>query len=587
MTPAAERSTDPITLAVVVGALEAITREMAAVMLRTARSPVLKLSRDFSNALFDADATMVSQGDDLPCQLGTLMFTVKAVAGRFAGDVHDGDVFVHNDPQTGGNHLADLAIVKPVFVGGRLTFWAAVKAHMLDTGGSVAGAYNPQARDLFTEGVRIPAMRLVAGGELRQDVWDLLLANVRTAAEQDGDMRAMLSAVTVAGERLADLVDRYGRETVCRTLVEQLARSERRMRAEIASMPDGRFRGSAPVEPFADGAPEMEIVAEVVVDGDRCRVALSAPPQVEGYVNSYLANSVSAVLLGVLSFCAPDVPHNEGAYRALEIDAGAPGTLTNAVLPAPSGLATTTVGDNITDAVRVALSHAMPAAAVAGSSHTCGVNVSGNAPDSGDFYVYMAMAGLLGGGGASAAADGWHCVGTAAADGAMSAGDIELLEYEYPIHTRCYELRDDSAGPGRQRGGCGSIYSIEVVGHTADVSCWGEGVVHPAASLDRPEGRRLDADPRLGRRLVVQGARRAQLPAHGFGRLQPGDVLELHSPGGGGVGDPWQRPPQDVLADVVNGLVSVEAARDEYGVVLDVAGTEVDAAATAALRCER
>lgn len=588
MTAVADRRSDPITLAVVIGALESITREMTAVMLRTARSPVLKLSRDFSNALFDADAAMIAQGDDLPCQLGTLMFTVKAVARRFDGDVHEGDVFVHNDPQTGGNHLADLAIVKPVFVEGRLTFWAAVKAHMLDTGGSVAGAYNPQARDLFTEGMRIPATRLVAAGDLRRDVWDLLLANVRTAAEQDGDMRAMLSAVAVAGTRLTALVGRYGRETVTQTLESQLARSERRMRAEVAAMPDGTFTGAAPVEPYADGAPELEIRANVTVDGDRCRIALTAPPQVDGYVNSYLANTVSAVLLGVLSFCASDVPHNEGAYRALEIDAGAPGSLTNAQLPAPSGLATTTVGDNITDAVRVALAQAMPEAAVAGSSHTCGVNVSGTDPRTGAFYVYMAMAGLLGGGGASAASDGWHCVGTAAADGAMSAGDIELLEYEYPIHTQSYGLRQDSAGPGRQRGGCGSVYRMEVTEHAAEVSCWGEGVVHPAVSLGRMPERPIDPAPRVARRVVVGASSDpSELPPHGLGELRPGDVLELHSPGGGGVGDPWARDPHLVLADIAAGLVSEAAARSEYGVVVDSGGTAVDAEATAALRAGR
>lgn len=586
MNPAPEprAASDPITLAVVRGSLDAITREMAAVMLRTARSPVLKLSRDFSNALFSGDAVMVAQGEDLPCQLGTLMFTCKAVRSAFGDDIEPGDVFVHNDPATGGNHLADLALLKPVFAGDELVFWAGVKAHMLDTGGSMAGAYNPTARDIFSEGMRVPAMKLYARGAVRRDVWRLLLANVRTEREQEGDMRAMVSAVGVAEERLLGLVRRYGLKRITQTLAEHLDASELRMRAEIADMADGEYTGVATVEPYREGASELAVRARVAIAGDRCQVTLEAPPQVDGYINSYRANSVGAVLLGLLSYCDPAVPHNEGAYRAVDIDVGPAGTLTNAHPPAPSGLATTTVGDNITDAVRAALSTAMPERAVAGSSHTSGVNVAGVDPRDGSFFVYMAMAGLLGGGGASARSDGWHCVGTAAADGAMSAGDIELLEYEYPIHTHAYQLRPDSGGAGAHRGGCGSVYAIEVEGGDAELSCWGEGVRHPAMSLGTAVPRPISPVPRLARRRVSGPRGRRDLPAHGADTLVAGELLELHSPGGGGVGDPYLRAPEAVLADVHNGLVTVDAARLEYGVALVGEPPRVDQAATATLR---
>ena len=509
------------------------------------------------------------------------MHATKAVADYFADDVKEGDVFYHNDPETGGSHLQDMCMFKPIFVDGELVFWASNKGHMDDTGGSVAGGYNPLAEDMYAEGLRMSPLRIHDGGAPRRDVIDLIVGSVRTSAQQRNDMGAQLAALSIAERNLVALVRRYGKGTVAAAVERILDIGEQNMRAAIASMPDGVYEGSSPVED--DGrSGELLIESRVEVDGDKMRVAISGPAQVNSYINSYWANTLSSVYYGVLMYAAIPVPYNEGLYRPIEVDVGPPGTLTNASYPAACGAATTTVGDNIADAVRVALSQAAPEHTVAGWCHCAGTNQVGIDPRTGDYYTFNMIIGTGGGGGATWGLDGWHCVNTAAGAGGILAGDVELLEHEFPVQIHRYELRPDSAGAGRWRGGLGPDFEVEVLDHDADLVLWGEGTKYPSVSLLGAEA--SSAEVKLARRYLIANGQESELQPHGIVHIEAGQRLRTCPAGGGGVGDPLERELDAVLADVGNGLVSVDAAREEYGVAVDPESLELDAERTAALR---
>jgi N-methylhydantoinase B len=572
---------DSITLAVIAGVLNSTVRQMTLTMERTARSPIFKLAHDYSNAVFDWVPRMAVQGADLPIHLGSLMHATKAVAAYFGDDVHAGDVFYHNDPASGGSHYQDMCMFKPVFFEDEILFWAANKAHMDDTGGDVAGGYNPLSEEIYAEGLRITPLRIHDRGVPRRDVLDLIVNNVRTQAQQRNDMGAQLAALQIAERNLLALLGRYGREVVRAAVDRILDIGEENMRRAIDAMPDGVFEGSAPVED--DGrSGEMEVRCRLEIEGDEMRVAISSPPQARSYINSYWANTLSSIYYGVLTYAAIPLPYNEGLYRPIHADVGEPGTLTNASFPAPCSASTTTIGDNITDAVRDALSKAAPQRAVAGWAHCAGTNQIGTDPRTNEFYTFNMIIGTGGGGGATYGLDGWHCLNTTAGGGGILTGDIELLEHEYPVKIHRYELRPDSAGAGRWRGGLAPVFEEEPDGHEAELVLWGEGFKYPAPGLLGARSGSLEG--KVARKYLLEDGVATELPWHGVVPIRSGQVLRTCPPGGGGVGDPFERDVAAVLADVRDGLVSIEAARGEYGVAVDPATVTVDVAETARLR---
>lgn len=574
---------DPVTLAVVNGTLKSVTREMGITIDRTSRSPVLKLARDYSNAVFDATPQQLMQGEDIPVHLGALQGSAESVSRYFAGEIEPGDVMYHNCPATGGSHKPDCCALKPIFYDGELLFWVACNAHLSDTGGGVAGGYNPLAEDMYAEGLRISPIKLVERGKLRRDIFDLIVGSVRTSRDTRGDIRAQIGAVDLAERRLVALVKRYGIDTIRTSITALLDAAEVRMRKEVERIPDGSYVGTSWVEDDGHGSGQSQIDCEIRINGSDMRVAMHSRAQLPSYFNCYYSVTASAILLGVVTYIDPEIPHNAGAYRAIEMDFGPPGTMLNAVEPAACSMSTTTPFDSIVESVRDALSKALPERSVAGSSHMCFSIWAASDPRNDEIYVMSAIPGLMGGGGASYGLDGWNCIGTVATGGAMLTGDIELTEHEYPIHTHFYEFEPDSACPGRWRGGLGGRYAIEPVGHTTQLSSIGEGVAIPPPNL-AGAGSELNVE-RIYRRWVVRAdGRREELKHHALVELSPGDVYHSYPPGGGGVGDPFERDVQAVRSDVQTGLVSVERAAEEYGVVIDPETFKVDAAATAARR---
>ncbi len=582
-----ETDVDPITLAVVAGALDSAVREMSITMRRAAMSPVLAIGNDFSNCIADGMARMVTQGQDQPVHLGAMIFAVKEVANYFAGDLTPGDAIYHNDPRTGGSHLQDMTLYKPVFIEDELLFWTVNRSHMNETGGPVAGGYNPLAEEIWAEGVRISPLKLYEAGKPRQDVIDLLLTNFRTRRQFRGDLGAQLAACTLAERRLIALVEKYGKNEVRRCCTLLLDRAEQLMRAEISKIPDGEYHGRAVVEDDGRGSGVLEIRSTVRVMGDEMAIRLDSPPSVRSYINSYAPNTMSAVYLAVLTFVDPNMPHNEGLYRPLKVDLGEPGTLVNAVEPAACGLSTTTPLENVVEAVRNALAVAVPEMAGGGWAHACVNSLFGVDPRHGEPYAYYSHATGWGGGGAYWGSDGEPCIGSVGAGAAAMTGDIEIIEHATPIHIHRYELAPDSASPGEWRGGLGSVFEFSIVDHEALMTQFGDGMTYPPPSVlgaDSPLN-----DERVYRKWILRGPE--QIPEvvdlHCVRTIQPGERVLINVPGGGGVGPAFARDPAAVTEDVRNGFITVERASAEYSVVVDPVTFAVDKEATAGLRAAR
>ncbi len=576
-----DRDLDPVTLSVILGKLESINRQMTATMERTARSPVFKLAHDYSNGIFNAHGDLVVQGNDLPIHLGSLASATRTVIHRFGDTARPGDVYYHNDPVSGGSHLQDMCVFTPVFVEGELAFWAANKAHMDDTGGVAPGGYNPFAEDMYAEGIRIGPLRIHEAGEPREDLIEMLVGNVRNSGQHRGDMSGQLAALSIAERGLVALAGRYGTATVLAATDRLMDIGEARMRAAIGEMANGVYEGSAVIE-ATNRTPELEIVCQAEVRDDSLRIRLSAPEQVAMYMNSYWGNTISAIYFGVLILSGVKEPINSGTYRPLEVELGEPGSVTNASYPAPCGLCTTTPGDNITDAVVAALTPAIPRRTNAGWCHAGGTSQNGIDPRTGEFYNFNQVIGAGGGAGAVVGIDGWHCGVTRAAGGGIMSGDVELLEAEFPIHIHRWELRRDSGGPGRWRGGLGADFEVEPVDHDATFVLWGEGEKHPAIPVLGASSK--DPELRLSRRFRIDtDGNRVPLDWHASYKVVPGERYLAAAGGGGGVGHPFERDAEQVAADVRNGLVSAARARADYGVEVGADG-KADHDATGRLR---
>jgi N-methylhydantoinase B len=578
---------DPITLAVIAGALSSTVSEMSVVIERTARSPVVALSHDYSNAVYttvNGIPEMVVQGEDQPCHLGGMLASVKSVAERFVGNLDPGDVVLGNDPATNGTHLLDIDVMQPVFHDGRIVAWACSRAHEIDIGGPVPGGYNPNASDIYAEGLRIPPTKLVQRGELRRDVLDLILANVRSTQLFEGDLGAQLSAVRVAARRVEDLFAKYGAADVEGAMGALLDRAERLAREQIAAMPDGIYTGEQWIQEDGRGAPDIRIACTVEVRDDTMTVTLDSPPQVASYRNSYAGLTVGAVYYAIIGAFEPGLPINEGLYRPITIDPGPAGTMLNATHPAACATSTADVWTIVFDAVCDAMSTVVPARAAAGWTRVAIFEISGRDPRIDQHYSGLLLLALMGGAGAVHGHDGGGLWGVIPTGGAATTGDIELLEVRMPLHFVRHELRADSACPGRWRGFPGSVVELEVLGHDALLAHAGDGTRFPPPSR-LGGGSPRDAEDRVHRKWIVRSdGRREPVGLHSLTTARAGERVLCLIPGGGGVGSPLERPPELVAHDVESEFVSVERAREEYGVAVDRATFAVDGDETARLR---
>jgi N-methylhydantoinase B len=578
-----QRQVDPITLSVVRGVLETTQREMTVALEKTARSSVFNLAHDYSNALFNHTPEMILQGQDIPIHLGSLIPAMKAVARFFGDDIHQGDVILHNDPAYAGSHIIDTCMYKPVFYEGELVFWTVCKGHLTDIGGPVPAGYNPAATEIYAEGLRIPPVKIWDKGVQRYDVMNLLLTNMRARRNQEGDFNAMLGAVQVGERNLVALLDKYGVAEVRACIDELLAMADRHMRALIVAVPDGTYQGTAILEDAGHGLGDFEITAAVTIAGDGCHIRIDSPPQVPYFINSYEGNSYSGVYLGLMMFAQVPPPYNEGLYRCVTVDMGPKGTLCNAREPAPHVNCTTTPMETLTDAVRLAFEQAAPARVSASWGHANGCNIAGWDTRHDEEYVTMVLASIISGAGATPHQDGWHACGPECCFGALESGDIELLEYSYPIIIHRYSLMTDSGGAGKFRGGSGTCWEVEPLDRPMQFITFGEGRRIPATGA--AGARSALVEPKVGRLEITRGGGTEVVKRNVIETIRPGERAANMNPGGGGYGNAFERPIEKVVADVRAGLVSLDGARLDYGVVIaDATTLAVDHAATAALR---
>ena len=574
---------DPITLSVVRGILETTQREMTLSLEKTARSSVFNLAHDYSTALFNHLPEMVLQGQDIPIHLGSLIPAMKSVAKFFGDDIHEGDLILHNDPAFGGSHAIDVCMYKPVFYKGKLRFWTVCKGHLTDIGGPVPAGYNPNATEIYGECLRIPPIKIWDRGEPRNDILNLIFTNMRARRDQEGDFNALIGACQVGERNLVAMLDKYGLAQTEACIDELLHMADRHMRTLIRGLPDGTYEGTATLEDAGHGFGDFDITATVTIKKDTCHIAIKSPPQIPYFINSYEGNSHSGVYLGLMMFAQLPPPYNEGLYRCISVDFGAKGTLCNAVEPAPHMNCTTTPMETLTDAVRLAFERAMPSKVAASWGHANGLNISGWDTRNNEEYVTMVLATIISGAGATPAQDGWHACGPECCFGALTSGDIELLEYSYPIVIHRYSLIEDSGGAGKFRGGSGTAWEVEPLDREMTFITFGEGRRIPAMGAAGAKSKMIGK--KVGRIEVRHSASVETIRKNVIQILKPGETVTNFNPGGGGYGDPLERPVEKVLWDVKNGLVSIEGARDDYGVVIVKGATlEVNEKATARLR---
>ncbi|MFT7659972.1 MAG: N-methylhydantoinase B [Gammaproteobacteria bacterium] len=577
---------DPITLSVVRGVLETTQREMTLTLERTARSSVFNLGHDYSTAMFNATPDMIMQGQDIPIHLGSLMPAMKAVSNYFEGDIHEGDIILHNDPEYSGSHILDMCMYKPVFYKGEHIFWTVCKGHLTDVGGPVPAGYNPDAKEIYAEGLRVPPIKLWEKGKVRKDVFNMILTNMRARRDQEGDFAGLIGACQVGERNLVNMLDKYGIDESKACIEELLSMADRHMRSLISEVPDGKYSGTAILEDAGHGFGDLDITADLTITGDSCHLDITSPPQVPYFINSYEGNSYSGVYLGIMMFAQLPPPYNEGLYRCVSVDMGKKGTLCNAEVPAPHVNCTTTPMETLTDAVRLAFEQAAPDKVCASWGHTNGCNIAGWDTRTEEEYVTMVLATLISGAGATPQQDGWHACGPQSCFGALTSGDVELIEHSYPIILHSYNLMTDSGGAGKFRGGSGTRWEVEPIDKPMTFIMFGEGRRLPAMGAANAFSSMVES--KVGKVEFKRGGEVEIVRKNVIATIQPGETATNKNPGGGGHGHPFDRPIEKVTWDVKNEIVSIKGAKEDYGVVIKSADTlEVDMSATAALRGNR
>ena len=520
----------PIELAIFQSSVHSIAEEMGAALRRTSISPNIKERRDYSCALFDRQQRVIAMGDHMPVHLGSMPLSVEAVVA--AMKLKEGDIAILNDPYAGGTHLPDITLVLPIFIDGveGPSFYAATRAHHADVGGTFAGSMGP-AREICQEGIRIPPIRLVIGGEVNAEVLSLILHNVRTPEERQGDLDAQIGSCRVGERRIKELVAKYGITKVEELSDELLDYSERLMRAQLRKMPAGRFEAEDFMD--SDGVTDEPISIKVAItfdpDNSSAEVDFTgSAPQAGGSINAVYAIAYSACYYIFRCLLADDAPATAGLMNPIKVFAPE-GTIVNARPPAAVAGGNVECSQRLVDVLLLALSKAAPDRVPAASYGTMSnLTIGGwddrfNAP----FTYYETTAGGMGARPGLDGIDGIHCHMTNSLN-----TPIEALEYAYPFRVRSYGYRSGSGGPGEFRGGDGLIREIELLAD-AQVTLLGERRKFQPYGLAGGEGGAVAFTL-----LVKPDGSSEKLPAKCSIHAKKNDLIHMETPGGGG----WGRP---------------------------------------------
>ncbi len=516
---------DPLSFEVFSHLFVSIPEEMGVTLRRTGFSPNIKERLDYSCAIYDGAGRTIAQGDHMPVHLGAMPLSVRAAIEAVRMD--RGDMVLLNDPYEGGTHLPDITLVAPVFLAAdrRPTFYVANRAHHSDVGGMSPGSM-PVARELFQEGLIFPPVRIVRRGRVVADLLRILLANVRTPAEREGDLAAQIGANRVGEARLRQLVARHGRRVVGRQAAGLQAYTARMVRAAIRGIPDGVYRYADVLDDDGFTDAPVRIVATVRINGDRATVDFTgSDPQAGGSVNANAAVTRSACLYVFRCLVSEDIVYNAGVAEPVTVIAPE-GTVVNARRPAAMAAGNVETSQRITDVVLGALSRAIPDRMPAASQGTMNnVTFGGQDPRTGRrFAYYETLGGGMGGRRGLAGLSGVHTHMSNTRN-----TPIEALEHDLPIRMRQYRLRTDSAGRGRWPGGEGLVREYELLAPDT-------ATVLSDRRTHAPWGAAGGAPGAMGRNTLIRAGRETVLPGKVELTLAPGDRLRIETPGGGGWG---------------------------------------------------
>ncbi len=550
---------DPITLEIAFNGLRSIADETFVALMKSAYSSNIKERRDHSTAICDARGRLVVQAEaSLPVHIASMTGLMRCLLAKFGDEIAEGDVFIANDPHdAGGTHLPDINMAVPVFEKGRLLGFMCNIAHHADIGGMAPGSMAGGMSEIYQEGLRLPVVRLFRRGRLEQDLFDLILLNVRVPQERRGDYFAQVAACRLGERRLHELLAKHGRATLLAASDEIIRRTEQRMRAAVAAIPDGTYAFEDVMDDDGLGVRDIPIRLRIEVKRDHIRFDFTGTAkQVPGNINVTLNATQASVCYTLKALLDPEVPNNQGMLDLPQIVVE-PGSLLNASFPAPVAARANTC-QRVIDVIIGALAPALPKAVVgaANGANTTAV-FSGIDPRTDRGYVYLETLG--GGFGGRAAKDGKDGVQVHITN--TSNLPVEAIETEYPLLVDSYSLIEDSGGPGRHRGGMGLRRALRPVGHECTFSGAGERFAH------RPWGVFGGGAGAPGRFLhVATDGKETPLAIKPAGVcVHDGEKIIVESPGAGGYGPASERAPEAIVADRLSGKFSDAYLARSYG----------------------
>ncbi|MCB1501444.1 MAG: hydantoinase B/oxoprolinase family protein [Bauldia sp.] len=565
---------DPITFAVLKSGLDTIVDEMAATVMRTARSPIVRDVLDYSASLCDRNGQILSQAKTVALHLGAVPDAMDEIIARFAGSMRPGDVFILNDPYAGGMHLPDIFMVKPIFADARLQGYAVVVAHHCDMGGRVPGSNAADSTEIYQEGLRIPPSRLYAGGEPDLTLYGIIKANVRVPDLVMGDLDAQLAACAIGEREIGRLLERYGEADLHAYFDALLDYGEALTRKGIAAWPDGTYRFTDYIDGDGFSTEPIPICCAVTVDGDSLVVDFDgSSPQVRGAINATFSFTKSSAYLSVRCALSQEVPNNAGVYRAITVRAPRHSIL-NPDMPAPVAARALT-GYRVVDAVLGALAQIAPDKVMAaGEGGNTVIAIGGYDAETAKPFILVDM--INGAWGGRWNKDGVEGITNPAQN--MSNLPVETLEARYPLRMEEYAFRPDSCGAGEFRGGIGLVRQYRILAddmilqvradrtRTLPYGLFGGGAGAPSRNILDPEAEAEDLPGKFTRTTIRD------------------TVIRHEQAGGGGFGDPLRRDLAAIAEDVRDGKVSRDFAVSRHGVVFGEDGLSIDRERTEARR---
>lgn len=580
-----ERKIDPIIVAVLDSRFSAIIDQMARTLERTSRSPIFAEARDYVTAIFTKDLRLIAQKDYIAVLASAIPVALENIAEAYKGDIHEGDIFIHNDVYAGGNHLPDVNVVKPVFYKGELLFWSVVKGHQADLGGRGVAGYDPTSTTIWDDGLIIPACKLYQGGKLNRGIRDLISRNNKLPEIVWGDILCEVGGVTIGERIFLELLDRYGAETLYAAIDEIIAATEKETREKIKQIPDGVYYGEKSIDHDAINRNKpVTVRVKIIKQGDEITIDLSdSDPQTVGYVNSSWANTYSSCHLAMYYALPGEPRRNEGSRKPIKVVA-AKGTVVNPEFPAPVTMCTVATVACIAEAIWLALAPVIPQWITPAQGKGPFVMSRGFNPRTKRKYINFdalfhafSSSGTMG-------YDGWPTGGATTDLGTMRIPDPEICELTFPIHVLCREWEIDSAGAGEFRGGPCHIYRVQQLVDTEAATTTHEGMRDFSMPFGMFGGKNARASTLT--RYTPDG-RKEEIDCFRFFDLKARDILEAHTGAGAGFGSPFKRDIEKVREDVKNELVSIRGAKEDYGVIVDPVTLEVDVEATKKLRGEQ